>query len=137
MTSAFDLPDHLGTTADPALIGDDEQHFATIADSLAETIAELSDRLDAERKAPGGIGQEALDRDLEVHRLTARLRALRRYGLDLVLGRIVAVDHPEPVYIGRFGLTDTTGRQLLLDWRLPGGEPFFGATRANPMGLAS
>ena len=31
-------------------------------------------------------GQEALDRDLEIHRLTARLRALRRYGLDLVLG---------------------------------------------------
>jgi hypothetical protein len=41
------------------------------------------------------------------------------------------------VYIGRLGLTDRSGRQLLLDWRLPGAEPFFGATHANPMGLVS
>jgi hypothetical protein len=41
------------------------------------------------------------------------------------------------VYIGRLGLTDSTGRRLLLDWRSPAAEPFFGATHANPMGLAS
>ena len=85
-TSAFDLPDHLAAKADPALIAGDEQHFAAIAESLEQSIADLSDRLDAARKAPGGIGQEAMDRDLEVHRLTARLRALRRFGLDLCLG---------------------------------------------------
>ena len=87
-TSAFDLPDHLAPKADPALIAGDEQHFAAIAESLEQSIADLSDRLDAERKAPGGIGQEAMDRDLEVHRLTARLRTLRRFGLDLCLGHI-------------------------------------------------
>ena len=85
-TSAFDLPDNLTAKADPALIAADEQHFAAIAESLEQSIADLSDRLDAERKAPGGIGQEALDRDLEIHRLTARLRTLRRFGLDLCLG---------------------------------------------------
>jgi hypothetical protein len=136
-TSTFDLPDHLTPKADPALIAGDEQHFAAIAESLEQSIADLSDRLDAERKAPGGIGQEALDRDLEIHRLTARLRTLRRFGLDLSLGRIVHADDAEPVYIGRLGLTDRAGRQLLLDWRLPAAEPFFGATHANPMGLAS
>jgi len=135
--SAFDLPDHLTAKADPTLIAADEQHFAAIAESLAQSIADLTDRLDAERKAPGGIGQEALDRDLEIHRLTARLRTLRRFGLDLTLGRIVHADDPEPVYIGRLGLTDSTGRRLLLDWRSPAAEPFFGATHANPMGLAS
>src|SRR6476661_2012480 len=137
MTSAFDLPDRLAAKADPALISDDEKHFALIADSLRQTIAELSERLDAERRAPGGIGQEALDRDLEIHRMTARLRALRRYGLDLCLGRIVNARDPEPVYVGRFGLTDSAGRRLLLDWRSPAAEPFFGATHANPMGLTS
>src|SRR3954465_14069773 len=137
MTSAFDLPDHLAAKADPTLIGRDEQHFAVIAESLAQTIAELSERLDAERKAPGGIGQEALDRDLEIHRMTARLRALRRYGLDLCLGRIVFADDPEPVYVGRFGLTDSAGRRLLLDWRSPPARPFFGAPHAHPMGLTS
>jgi len=136
-TSAFDLPDHLAPKADPALIAGDDQHFAAIAESLEQSIAELSGRLDAERKAPGGIGQEAMDRDMEIHRLTARLRTLRRFGLDLCLGRMVSVDNPEPVYVGRLGLTDSTGRRLLVDWRSPVAEPFFGATHANPMGLAS
>jgi DNA helicase IV len=135
--SAFDLPDHLTAKADPALIARDEQHFAAIAETLEQSIAELSDRLETARKAPGGIGQEAMDRDLEVHRLTSRLRTLRRFGLDLCLGHIVKADNPEPVYVGRLGLTDSDGRRLLIDWRSPAAEPFFGATHANPMGLAS
>ncbi|TDD70772.1 AAA family ATPase [Jiangella aurantiaca] len=136
-TSAFDLHDHLAPKADPALIAGDERHFAAIAESLEQTIAELSDRLAAARKAPGGTGQEAMDRDLEIHRLTARLRTLRRFGLDLCLGHIVRADDPEPMYIGRLGLTDRSGRRLLHDWRSPAAEPFFGATHANPMGLTS
>ncbi|MFD0168845.1 RNA polymerase recycling motor ATPase HelR [Streptomyces decoyicus] len=136
-TSAFDLPDHLSPKADPALIDGDEQHFAAIAESLEQAIAELSDRLEAERRAPGGIGRAAMDRDAEIHRLTGRLRALRRFGLDLCLGHIVRADNPEPVYIGRLGLTDSAGRRLLLDWRSPAAEPFFAATHANPMGMAS
>jgi DNA helicase IV len=136
-TSAFDLPDRLAAKADPALIAVDEQRFAAIAESLEQSIADLSDRLEAERRAPGGIGQKAAERDMEIHRLTARLRALRRFGLDLCLGRIVGADDPEPVYIGRLGLTDRAGRRLLIDWRSPAAEPFFGATHANPMGLAS
>jgi DNA helicase IV len=135
-TSAFDLSEHPAKD-DPALIAGDERHFAAIADTLEESIADLADRLDDARRAPGGTGQEAMDRDLEVHRLTARLRALRRFGLDLCLGHIVGVDEPEPVYVGRLGLTDRSGRRLLLDWRSPAAEPFFGATHANPMGLAS
>lgn len=136
-TSAFDLPAHLAPKADPTLIAADEQHFAAIAENLEQSIADLSDRLDAARKAPGGAGRAALDRDLEIHRLTARLRALRRFGLDLCLGHMISADDPEPVYIGRLGLKDNEGRRLLVDWRSPAAEPFFGATHANPMGLAS
>ena len=72
-----------------------------------------------------------------MHRLTARLRTLRRFGLDLCLGRIVGVADRQPLYIGRLGLTDDTGRRLLVDWRSPAAEPFFGATHADPMGLVS
>jgi hypothetical protein len=136
-TSAFDLPDRLSHKADPTLIAGEEQHFAAIAESLEQMLADLSDRLDAARKAPGGKGQQALDRDQEVHRLTARLRVLRRFGLDLCLGHMVGADNPEPVYVGRLGLTDSAGRRLLVDWRSPVAEPFFGATHANPMGLTS
>ncbi|MFC3997627.1 RNA polymerase recycling motor ATPase HelR [Nocardiopsis sediminis] len=136
-TSAFDLPGHLSAKADPELIAADDAHFAAIDESLRHSIADLSGRLDARRASPGGKGREALDRDLDVHRMTGRLRALRRFGLDLCLGRIVAADDPEPVYIGRLGLTDSDGRRLLLDWRSPAAEPFFAATHANPMGLTS
>src|SRR4029077_12625235 len=135
--SVFDLPGRLAAKADPALIAGDERHFAVIAESLEQSIADLSGRLDAERQAPGGIGQAAMDRDMQVHRLATRLRVLRRFGVDLCLGRIVSADNPEPVYIGRLGLTDSEGRRLLLDWRSPAAEPFFGATHATPRGLAS
>ncbi|MEX5633400.1 RNA polymerase recycling motor ATPase HelR [Parafrankia sp. FMc2] len=148
-TSAFDLPERLAAKAEPALIAADEQHFAAIAETLEQSIADLSDRLDIARRAPGGAGQQALDRDQEVYRLTARLRTLRRFGLDLCLGHMVGAASTdgtdgttsgfgsEPLYVGRIGLTDGAGRRLLLDWRSPAAEPFFGATHANPMGLAS
>ncbi len=154
-TSVFNLPEHLRAKAAPALTADDERHFAAIAGSLARSIAEVSGRLDEARRAPGGSGQQAMDRDLEIHRLSARLRVLNRYGVDLCLGQFVrataakdpesdadgADDEPdgpggrEPVYVGRIGLTDHEGRRLLVDWRSPAAEPFFAATHANPMGL--
>ena len=137
ITSAFDLPGQLARKADARLIAADEQHFAAIATSLQQATAELSERLDTERRSPGGQGQVAMERDMQIHRLTARLRNLRRFGLDLCLGRMVGDGRAEPVYIGRFGLKDAAGRQLLIDWRSPAAEPFFGATHANPMGLAS
>jgi hypothetical protein len=136
-TSVFDLPERLAAKADPTLVAADEEHFAALARSLQETVTDLSDRLEAARRAPGGHGRQALDRDLEIHRLTTRLRTLRRFGLDLCLGRMVGADGRQPVYVGRLGLTDGQGRRLLLDWRSPAAEPFFGATHANPMGLQS
>ncbi len=133
----FDLPTNLHRKADPALTARDQEQFDAIAGSLDRSVTELSDRLAAERMVTGGQHQEAMERDQQIHRLTARLRALRRFGVDICLGHIVALDDPEPVYIGRLGLTDAAGRQLLIDWRSPAAEPFFGATHQNPMGLAS
>ena len=71
ITNVFNLPERLVTKADPAMIAGDELHLAAVAESLAQQIADLSDQLDAQRRAPGGKGQAALDRDLEIHRLTA------------------------------------------------------------------
>jgi DNA helicase IV len=136
-TPVFDLPDRLARKADPALISVDEQHFTALATTLESSITGLIDRIDRLRRMPGGAGQESMDRDIEIHQLTARLRTLRRYGLDACLGRLVHAGDPAPVYIGRFGLTDDEGRRLLLDWRSPAAEPFFGATHADPMGLTS
>lgn len=136
-TSPFLLPERLAAKTDPALIGDDERHFAAISESIAQSVAAIEERLDALRRLPGGGGQAALERDLEIHRLSARLRTLRRFTINACLGRMVPADGAEPAYIGRFGLTDPAGRRLLVDWRTPAAEPFFAATHARPMGLAS
>lgn len=133
----FALPARLSAKADPRLIATDERHFATIAQSLEAEIQDVAARLDEARRRPLGGGQAALDRDLDVHRLTARLRALRRFGLDLCLGHFVEEGADEPVYIGRLGLTDRSGRQLVVDWRSPAAERFFAATHGAPMGLVS
>lgn len=135
-TRAFDLPARLAAKSDPALLADDEQHFAAIASRLEEQAADLTERLASARRSPSGHGTNPLERDQEVHRLASRLRTLRRFGLDLCLGRTVAQDGAV-VYVGRLGLTDAEDRRLLVDWRSAVAEPFFGATHANPMGLVS
>lgn len=135
-TSVFELTDH-PAKADATLVAADEDHFAAIGRSIEASVADLTARLDEARRMPGGVGQEALDRDQEVHRLATRLRTFRRFGLDLCLGRMVPADGSGAAYVGRAGLTDLDGRRLLVDWRSPAAEPFFGATHADPMGLAS
>lgn len=134
--TAFHLPEKLTAKAEPALISHDEEQFARIAETLRAGLAEASARLDRVLAAPSGVGGAAVERDLEIHRVNARLTMLRRYGIDMCLGRLVSAagDH---IYIGRLGLTGPDGEQLLVDWRAPAAEPFFGATLADPMGLVS
>ncbi|GAB3032238.1 DNA helicase [Nocardioides flavus (ex Wang et al. 2016)] len=136
-TFPFALPDALAAKSAPALVDADRAHFREIADGLAHAVSELEARLAEVRRMPARHGTAALERDQEVHRLSARLRALRRYDLDLCLGRIVHVDREVPTYIGRFGLSAPDGRRLLVDWRSAAAEPFFAATHAHPRGLAS
>jgi hypothetical protein len=136
-TAPFDLPDALAAKADPALVAIDRDHFRAIGASLGHAVAELETRLAETRRTPARHGTAALERDQEVHRLSARLRALRRYDLDLCLGRVVHADRADPTYIGRFGLAAPDGRRLLVDWRSPAAEPFFAATHAHPQGLVS
>ncbi|GAA5121949.1 RNA polymerase recycling motor ATPase HelR [Alloalcanivorax gelatiniphagus] len=146
-TAPFALPDSLAAKSDPALIAADRDHFRAIAASLDHAVAELETTLAETRRTTARHGTAALERDQEVHRLTARLRALRRYDLDLCLGRIVHADTSDSgktgdgvagtTYVGRFGLADADGQRLLVDWRSPAAEPFFAATHAHPQGLVS
>lgn len=136
-TFPFALPDTLVAKADPALIDLDRDHFRAIAEGLARARTDLVEQLGAARSDTARFGTAALERDQEVQRVSARLRALDRYDLDLCLGRIVPDGGGEPTWIGRFGLAGTDGRRLLVDWRSPAAEPFFAATHAHPAGLAS
>jgi len=132
----FALPDRLSAKAAGPLIDRDRQQFAAIAERIADEIAELEDRLRVRLAAPAGGGQYAIERDVEVRRVTSRLRTLRRFRLDICLGRMDPIDS-DPVFIGRIGLAAADGTRLLVDWRAPAAEPFFAATAADPMGLVS
>lgn len=135
-TSFFDLPSDRAAEADPALIARDEAQFARIAAALAAEISEVEERRARLRALPAGDGEAALERDLEIHRLTDRLRVLRRFGPDACLGRMVPEGGGDPIYLGRIGLVAPDGQRLLVDWRSPAAEPFFAATSGTPMGLA-
>lgn len=134
---AFAIPASRVRKADPALIAADDAHLRAIGRRLGEETAELQERLARLRGTRVRHGQEALDRDLEIHRTSSRLQLLRRFGIDLCLGRMVVAGVEDPVYIGRIGLVDDRGRRLLVDWRAPAAEPFFAATHGDPRGLVS
>jgi hypothetical protein len=135
--AVFALPQRVAVKAGPAMISGDERHLRRAARVIEGQQDALSARLADLRLAPGGRGRGAMERDLEIHHLSARLAVLRRFGLDVCLGRIVPEDGSGAVYIGRVGLSDEAGEALLVDWRTPAAEPFFAATAAHPMGLAS
>ncbi len=119
------------------LIGPDEHAFAAIAAELRREGDELTERLDDTRRQQARWGQAAVERDVEVRRLEARARVLRRFGVDACLGRTVAAGGRERSYIGRVGVADPAGRRLLTDWRTPAAAVFFAATAAAPAGLSA
>lgn len=135
-TDIFNLSNPAKTA--PRLIGPDRDHFLATQACLERRIANLKSQLDELRRLPGGKGREATERDSQIRHATTQLRVLERFGLDICLGRMIFADDPaHPVFIGRIGLTDDDDDQLLIDWRTPAAEPFFAATGAEPMGLAS
>ena len=132
----FALPDRLTAKADARLIESDRRHFAAVAASLRNQVEGLTTRLAELRLQPGGRGRAAMDRDLEIHRVSARLRMMRRYRLDVCLGRVVTTEG-RVTYIGRIGVGEPGAEPLVIDWRARAAEPFFAATAANPRGVRS
>ncbi|WP_235347089.1 RNA polymerase recycling motor ATPase HelR [Brevibacterium sp. UCMA 11754] len=136
-STVFNLPSRLSAKNTPKLIAADDAHFARISGRIDSEHATVESRLADLRRAPGGSGEAALDRDSAIHRLSSELSLLQRFALDICLGRMVFADSGEIVYIGRMGLRDESGHSLLIDWRAPLAEPFFAATLASPMGLST
>lgn len=136
-TATFDLPLRLSAKMTPKLISEDEDRFALIAEHLHRELKTLESRIAELRRSPAASGEAALSRDTLIHRLSAQLRMLGRFDLDMCLGRMVFADSGDIVYIGRMGLRDADGNPLLVDWRTPKAEPFFAATLASPLGLST
>lgn len=132
----FHLPANLGAKSTPALLDADREHLRRIADTLEEQRSEVTRRLAEVRRQRAGFGDSAVDRDLEIRRLSGRLRILQRFGIDICLGRMTPAEG-EPIYIGRTGLAAADGTRLLVDWRTPAAEPYFAATMEDPRGIVS
>ncbi|TKV60869.1 AAA family ATPase [Nakamurella flava] len=143
--TVFALPACRSAKAAAVLVAEDERFFTELRECLAAEMAAVDSRLATTRREAGQQGRDVLDRegpvamerDQEIHRLTARHRDLQRYGLDLCLGRVIPLGGGAPRYIGRRGVSTADGRTLLVDWRSPGAEPFFAATHGDPRGLRS
>ncbi|WP_353113884.1 RNA polymerase recycling motor ATPase HelR [Microbacterium sp.] len=133
----FALPSDRTAKSDIAFTAADDARLAEIAATIDADNRRIRRRLDELRRRAVRAGAAALERDQNIRALSTRLRVRERFGADLCLGRIVPDDGSDPVYIGRLGLTGADGRQLLVDWRAPAAEPFFGATHAEPMGTRS
>lgn len=134
--AVFALPPQLAAKATAPLIESDERQLALVAATISDQKRALTSQLAQLRREPVRRGRGAMDRDLEIHRLSGRLGVLQRFGVDLCLGRIVG-PNAEVVYIGRIGISDVAGNPLIIDWRTPAAEPFFAATAAHPLGLLS
>lgn len=132
----FHLPEGLHAKAAAELIDTDREHLRRIADTLHRQRTEVADRLAEVRGRDADPGDAAVDRDLEIRRLSGRLRVLERFGIDVCLGRMTP-EIGDPVYIGRIGLAAADGTRLLIDWRTPAAEPYFAATMEDPRGLVS
>ena len=132
----FHLADDLRAKAAPELIADDREHLRRIAEALELQRADVISRLTQARRREADLGHAVVDRDLEIRRLSGRLRVLERFGLDICLGRMTLADG-EHRYIGRTGLADADGFRLLVDWRTPAAEPYFAATLEHPRGVIS
>lgn len=136
MLDPFDLSDdHAAKSADD-LIAADRAHLRRLGAALARERDALTARLALVRRQAADAGVTAVDRDLEIRRLSATLRLRERYGIDMCLGRMTPAAGP-PVYIGRAGVSDADGTRLLVDWRAPAAEPYFAATWEDPRGLLS
>nr|WP_275901842.1 RNA polymerase recycling motor ATPase HelR [Brevibacterium zhoupengii] len=131
------MPSRLSAKNTSKHIAADDAHFARISAEIDSELATVESRLADLRRSPGGSGESALDRDVAIHRLSSELNLLQRFAVDICLGRMVFADSGEVVYIGRMGLRDESGHNLLIDWRAPMAEPFFAATLAEPMGLST
>jgi len=80
-------------------------------------------------------GTALYERDAFAYQAAKRLALLEAEHEGLVFGRLDLSDG-ETRHIGRLGVRSTDFEPLVIDWRAPAAEPFYGATFANPMNVA-
>jgi DNA helicase IV len=112
-------------------------------------VTRLYTRLDAVRETTAGRLREVLatagtgtpgalvERDIDARMQSERLAALEAAEAGLVIGRLDRRGAPDPLYVGRIGLSaeDPEEGRALVDWRAPAAQPFYTATPAHDLGV--
>ena len=108
-------------------------------DRLYARLDEIRDvaeaRLDESRRKHVENEQELSQRDAESHFHRRRITQLDAVEEGLCFGRLDYLSSDLPMYLGRIGLHDEVGEQLLVDWRSEAGRRFYLATAASPAGV--
>src|SRR4051794_4962052 len=137
---------------------DDRREISVLPSSTADgqddvaaeqkQVTRLYDRLDVLREraaarlrqvlvTPAGSLAGQLERDIDARLQSERVAALDAAEGGLVIGRLDRREIPDPLYVGRIGLSaeSTEEERLLVDWRAPAAQPFYVATPAHDLGV--
>lgn len=115
-------------------VATDSQQLTVIALRVQQLREDATQQLLVAGQQRAGVLQQSLDRDVHMQTLARRLRQLENIGPKACLGFMLTTTGNK-IYIGRAGLSDEFGNQLMIDWRAPAARPFFSATHAQPEGL--
>ncbi|GAA2758577.1 HelD family protein [Actinopolymorpha rutila] len=92
-------------------------------------------RLDAAHRGEHALNHQSMSERQSYHELlTGRLSQLRAVERGLCFGRLDNDDDTR-LYIGRIGLFDDDYEPVLIDWRAPVAQAFYGATPARRLGI--
>lgn len=134
--SYFEISAQQAMTDASLSIAEDDQRLIAIALRVEQLRAETLNRIVRRGQDHAGKLQQSLERDVELSELAQRLRQLERTGPLACLGFMENAETGERQYVGRIGLSDDHGKQLMLDWRTAAAEPFFAATHERTYGLS-
>ncbi|WP_198586995.1 HelD family protein [Glycomyces xiaoerkulensis] len=118
-----------------AAVEAEQAHLDRLYARLDRLRDETEARLDRSRRGHVENDQELSQRDAETHFHRRRIAQLDAVEDGLCFGRLDYVDEATPMYLGRIGMHDERGEQLLVDWRSEAGRRFYLATAASPAGV--
>ncbi len=113
-----------------------EQAYLDRAHERLDAMRDAARALSAEvvGEGAGGTFAARVERDIRVELSGRRLAQLNIGDGSVCFGRLDFTDGLR-AYIGRIGVSDENGDQLVIDWRAPIAEPFYRATPAEPLGV--
>ncbi|MDR2454660.1 MAG: ATP-dependent DNA helicase [Bifidobacteriaceae bacterium] len=121
----------------PSPIATEQTHLDRLYQRLDQLRREARERLAQVRASrAGGSPQNRSERDAFAALHSDRLAQLESVEDRLVFGALT-MDDAERRHIGRIGLQDQDLRPILTDWRAPAAEPFYQATPARRLGVAT